>query len=100
MLERFATEKQRRAAKGAAFNLNDDDELLTHYGQSLSGLDDLADIRLPEDDDDDEGKSQSEIQQRAGQHDKGLCEIHMMICYWRYKRSGLNNKSTLTSANL
>ncbi|SPO21562.1 related to NOP14 - nuclear and nucleolar protein with possible role in ribosome biogenesis [Ustilago trichophora] len=54
MLERFATEKQRRAAKGAAFNLNDDDELLTHYGQSLSGLDDLADIRLPEDDDDDE----------------------------------------------
>ncbi|CBQ70722.1 related to NOP14-nuclear and nucleolar protein with possible role in ribosome biogenesis [Sporisorium reilianum SRZ2] len=54
MLERFATEKQRRAAKGAAFNLNDDDELLTHYGQSLSGLDDLADIRLPQDDDDDE----------------------------------------------
>ncbi|KAJ9477395.1 Nucleolar complex protein 14 [Pseudozyma hubeiensis] len=54
MLERFATEKQRRAAKGAAFNLNDDDEMLTHYGQSLSGLDDLADIRLPEDDDDDQ----------------------------------------------
>ncbi|KAJ1033240.1 hypothetical protein NDA13_001237 [Ustilago tritici] len=54
MLERYATEKQRRAAKGAAFNLNDDDELLTHYGQSLSGLDDLADIRLPGDDDDEE----------------------------------------------
>ncbi|TKY89186.1 hypothetical protein EX895_001717 [Sporisorium graminicola] len=54
MLERYATEKQRRAAKGAAFNLNDDDELLTHYGQSLSGMDDLADIRLPGDDDDEE----------------------------------------------
>ncbi|PWZ03313.1 Nop14-like protein [Testicularia cyperi] len=56
MLERYATEKQRRAAKGAAFNLNDDDDILTHYGQSLSGLDDLADIRLPEDDDE-QGKS-------------------------------------------
>ncbi|GAK64978.1 nop14-like protein [Moesziomyces antarcticus] len=54
MLERFATEKQRRAAKGAAFNLNDDDDVLTHYGQSLSGLDDLADIRLPEDDDEED----------------------------------------------
>ncbi|KAI3488770.1 hypothetical protein L1887_47111 [Cichorium endivia] len=31
------------------------DDVLTHYGQSLSGLDDLADIRLPEDDDE-EGK--------------------------------------------
>lgn len=51
MLERYATEKQRRAAKGAAFNLNDDDELLTHYGQSLGGMDDLADIRLGHDDD-------------------------------------------------
>lgn len=59
MLERYATEKQRRAAKGAAFNLNDDDELLTHYGQSLSGLDDLADIRLPGDDDDEEGMYQT-----------------------------------------
>ncbi|KAN0061064.1 nucleolar complex protein 14 [Thecaphora frezii] len=51
MLERFTAEKQRRASKGAMFNLNDgDDEVLTHYGQSLSGLDDLADIGLPDDD--------------------------------------------------
>ncbi|EPQ28256.1 uncharacterized protein PFL1_04083 [Pseudozyma flocculosa PF-1] len=52
MLERFTAEKQRRASKGAMFNLNDgDDEVLTHYGQSLSGFDDLADIGLPDEDD-------------------------------------------------
>ncbi|PWN54101.1 Nop14-like protein [Violaceomyces palustris] len=55
MLERFTAEKQRRAARGGAlFNLNDGlDEGLTHYGQSLSGLDDLADIGIPDDEDDD-----------------------------------------------
>lgn len=96
MLERFATEKQRRAAKGAAFNLNDDDELLTHYGQSLSGLDDLADIRLPEDDDDDEGKfnSLTACKAHGGEetHSNRHSVIHMMICYWRYKRSGFNTQ--------
>ncbi|KAK0542379.1 nucleolar complex protein 14 [Tilletia horrida] len=56
MLERFTKEKQRRSARNSsAFNLNDgeDDFQLTHYGQSLSGLDDLDDIPL--DDDDEEG---------------------------------------------
>ncbi|KAL9939083.1 hypothetical protein V8E36_001896 [Tilletia maclaganii] len=56
MLERFTREKQRRSARNSsAFNLNDDDGggddsfELTHFGQSLSGLDDLDDIPLDED---------------------------------------------------
>lgn len=44
MLERFTRERQ-RASKGAAFNLEDEVEL-THYGQSLSRLDDFADAGL------------------------------------------------------
>jgi nucleolar protein 14 len=41
MLERFTREKQ-RASKGAAFHLEDEIDL-THYGQSLSKLDDFSD---------------------------------------------------------
>ena len=95
MLERFATEKQRRAAKGAAFNLNDDDDLPTHYGQSLSGLDDLADIRLPEDDEDEDGKYHTLMTPVLGRdesRDLRPSNLHMMICYWRHKRSGLNTQ--------
>jgi nucleolar protein 14 len=44
MLERFTRERQ-RASKGAAFNLEDEVEL-THYGQSLSKLDDFADAGM------------------------------------------------------
>jgi nucleolar protein 14 len=51
MLERFIKERQ-RTSKGAAFNLEDEDEL-THYGQSLSNLDDFGDIGLNLDDDED-----------------------------------------------
>ena len=53
MLERFTRERQ-RASKGAAFNLEDEDEL-THYGQSLSKLDDFDHVGLELDDDEDEG---------------------------------------------
>jgi nucleolar protein 14 len=53
MLERFTRERQ-RASKSAAFNVEDEDEL-THYGQSLSKLDDFDDVALrSEDDNDDE----------------------------------------------
>jgi len=45
MLERFTRERQ-RASKASAFNLDNEDEL-THYGQSLSKLDDFDDILLP-----------------------------------------------------
>ncbi|OCH94316.1 Nop14-like protein [Obba rivulosa] len=53
MLERFTRERQ-RASKGAVFNLEDEDEL-THYGQSLSKLDDFDNIGLGLDDDEDDG---------------------------------------------
>ncbi|KAH9938114.1 nucleolar protein 14 [Fomitopsis serialis] len=52
MLERFTREHQ-RASKGAAFNLEDEDEL-THYGQNLSKLDDFDNVGLGLDDDEDE----------------------------------------------
>ena len=55
MLERFTKERQ-RASKASAFNLENEDEL-THYGQSLSRLDDFDDIFMPVDEDDgEEGK--------------------------------------------
>ena len=44
MLERFTREKQ-RASKGTAFHLEDEVDL-THYGQSLSKLDDFPDVGL------------------------------------------------------
>jgi nucleolar protein 14 len=44
MLERFTRERQ-RASKGAAFRLDDEVDL-THYGQSLSKLDDFPDVGL------------------------------------------------------
>jgi len=52
MLERF-TKERRRESKGALFNLEEEDEL-THYGQSLSKLDDFDNVGLGLDDDGDE----------------------------------------------
>lgn len=55
MLERFTRERQ-RSSKGDVFNLEDEEEL-THYGQSLSKLDDFDNIGLgSEDDDEDSGE--------------------------------------------
>ena len=46
MLQRFTHERQNRTNKASLFDLNDDEELgLTHYGQSLSGLDEMPDVR-------------------------------------------------------
>ncbi|VDB97100.1 unnamed protein product [Peniophora sp. CBMAI 1063] len=56
MLERFTREKQ-RASRGAAFNLEDEDEL-THYGQSLSKLDDFDNAGLTLDDEDEDVRGQ------------------------------------------
>ncbi|PPQ63128.1 hypothetical protein CVT24_005768 [Panaeolus cyanescens] len=55
MLERFTKERQ-RASKGAAFNLEDEDEL-THYGQSLSKLDDFDNVGMGIDSDEEEETS-------------------------------------------
>ncbi|KAJ7639482.1 nucleolar protein 14 [Roridomyces roridus] len=52
MLERFTRERQ-RTARSNAFNLEDEDEL-THYGQSLSRMDDFDDVGLRMEDEDDE----------------------------------------------
>ena len=52
MLERFTRERQ-RASKSDAFNLEDEDEL-THYGQSLSKLDDFDHVGLNLDDEEEE----------------------------------------------
>jgi nucleolar protein 14 len=54
MLERFTRERQRQA-KGAVFNLEDDEEL-THYGQSLNALDDFDGAGIELDDDEEGGE--------------------------------------------
>ncbi|KAK7062278.1 putative nucleolar complex protein 14 [Favolaschia claudopus] len=59
MLERFTRERQ-RSSRATAFNLEDEDEL-THYGQSLSKFDDFdySGLRLEdEDEEDDAGQAQ------------------------------------------
>lgn len=52
MLERFTRERQ-RTSKGITFNLEDDDEL-THFGQSLSKLDDFENVAFGLDDDEED----------------------------------------------
>lgn len=57
MLERFTRERQRTARGGVAFNLEDEDDL-THYGQSLSKMDDFDDagIHLSDEEEDAPGQ--------------------------------------------
>ncbi|KAJ7771047.1 nucleolar protein 14 [Mycena maculata] len=59
MLERFTKERQ-RSSRGAAFNLEDEDEL-THYGQSLSKLDDFDNVGLGLEDEEDTGQLNRDI---------------------------------------
>ncbi|KAF9238829.1 nucleolar protein 14 [Melanogaster broomeanus] len=63
MLERFTKERQ-RSSKGSAFNLDDEEEL-THYGQSLSNLDDFDDIVMDDDEEEEEGQLDRETVKRA-----------------------------------
>ncbi|KAF9162583.1 nucleolar complex protein 14 [Actinomortierella ambigua] len=62
MLERFTKEKQSRAKGGAMFNLEEESDL-THYGQSLAGLDDFDESGLGygDEDEDDKGAISSDI---------------------------------------
>lgn len=55
MLERFTRERQ-KSSKGVAFSLEEEDEL-THYGQSLSKLDDFDNVGLGLDSEEDEEES-------------------------------------------
>ncbi|KAI8979383.1 nucleolar protein 14 [Mycotypha africana] len=59
MLERFTRERQ-KTSKTSMFNLDDDDEdfNLTHYGQSLSTMDDFDDAGLGLSDDEEDGRKQ------------------------------------------
>ncbi|KAG8747065.1 nucleolar complex protein 14 [Ceratobasidium sp. 414] len=59
MLERFTRERQRRS-KGEAFNLEDDEEL-THYGQTLSALDDFDGAGIELDDDEEGGQIDASV---------------------------------------
>ncbi|KAL5637163.1 hypothetical protein ACGC1H_000969 [Rhizoctonia solani] len=59
MLERFTRERQRQA-KGAAFNLEDDEDL-THYGQSLNALDDFDGAGIELDDDEESGQIDANV---------------------------------------
>ncbi|KAJ3556799.1 hypothetical protein NM688_g1821 [Phlebia brevispora] len=63
MLERFTRERQ-RASKGEAFNLEDEDEL-THYGQSLSKLDDFDNVGLGFDEEEEEEQIDKRTVQRS-----------------------------------
>lgn len=63
MLERFTRERQRES-KAALFNLEEEEEL-THYGQSLSNLDDFDNVGLGLDGDDDRGQIGSETVKRV-----------------------------------
>jgi len=60
MLERFTRERQ-RASKGAAFHLEDEVDL-THYGQSLSKLDDFSDAGLKLESGEEEAKGSRSVQ--------------------------------------
>ncbi|KAG7097442.1 hypothetical protein E1B28_004787 [Marasmius oreades] len=66
MLERFTRERQ-RASKGSAFNLEDENEL-THYGQSLADIDDFDNTGLALDDDDEEDNGSGQIDREIVKH--------------------------------
>ncbi|CAE6487581.1 unnamed protein product [Rhizoctonia solani] len=59
MLERFTRERQRQA-KGVAFNLEDDEDL-THYGQSLNALDDFDGAGIELDDEEESGQIDANV---------------------------------------
>ncbi|EIN11075.1 Nop14-like protein [Punctularia strigosozonata HHB-11173 SS5] len=67
MLERFTRERQRTARDAGLFNLDDETEL-THYGQSLSNLDDFDGAGLALDDEEEEedrGQLDASVVKRA-----------------------------------
>uniref|UniRef100_A0A4W3JIF3 NOP14 nucleolar protein n=1 Tax=Callorhinchus milii TaxID=7868 RepID=A0A4W3JIF3_CALMI len=58
MMKRFSLERQRLHTKKNVYNLNEDEEL-THYGQSLADIEKLND--MPDSDSDTEGKLSAEF---------------------------------------
>ncbi|PVF95514.1 Nop14-like protein [Serendipita vermifera] len=77
MLGRFTKERQ-RASKGTIYNLEDQEEL-THYGQSLSKLDDFDNIGLNLDDEDAEDDAgQIDANTVKATHFKGFSDDESM----------------------
>lgn len=66
MLERFTRERQ-RGSKAAMFNLDDEEEL-THYGQSLSKFDDFDDVGILDDEDEEDKGMDNGILPRSITH--------------------------------
>ncbi|XP_022106736.1 nucleolar protein 14-like [Acanthaster planci] len=54
MMQRFAFERQRTHSKEAIYQLNEEEEL-THYGQSLADVEKFEDTQLASDDEEDDG---------------------------------------------
>ncbi|XP_057308603.1 nucleolar protein 14-like [Hydractinia symbiolongicarpus] len=54
MLKRFTLEKQRHHEKSGLYNMEEDDEELTHFGQSLADIESFDDAGLKLTDDEDE----------------------------------------------
>ncbi|WFD23194.1 nucleolar complex protein 14 [Malassezia equina] len=76
MLKRFTQERMNRSNKSSMFDLNDDDgELtLTHYGQSLSGLDELPDVDREDNEDEENPRGQIDATETEMQHFSGFDE--------------------------
>ncbi|WFD30401.1 nucleolar complex protein 14 [Malassezia sp. CBS 17886] len=74
MLQRFTHERQTRSGKATLFDLNDDDDTadLTHYGQRLSGLDEMPDVRVDDGDDDENPKGYIDAQRTQEAHFSGF----------------------------
>ena len=75
MLQRFTAERQKRAAKTSLFDLNDDEgaDDITHFGQSLSGLDEMPDVAPADDEDDDERGAKGTCGVPMRSQDEPLC---------------------------
>ncbi|KAG8777045.1 nucleolar complex protein 14, partial [Serendipita sp. 397] len=72
MLARFTKERQ-RSSKAAMFNLEDDTEL-THYGRSLSNLDDFDNVGLTLNDADEDDAGQIDAATVKSTHFKGFSD--------------------------
>ena len=78
MLKRFTHERMNRTSKASMFDLGDDDDselTLTHYGQSLSGMDELPDVEQDDDYDDENPRGTYECT-AAGHDDKRFISVY------------------------
>ncbi|CAG8476649.1 6796_t:CDS:10 [Acaulospora morrowiae] len=86
MLERFTREKQRQS-KSSLFNLEDEEDL-THYGQSLSLIDDFDEPNLaPSDEEEDKGMIDQDIEsERKKSKAEVMKEVIAKSKMYKYER--------------